>query len=138
MAERRCGRLRERYHRASRFITTAVEKQNYLFQFRRSRPDDQLAWAHRSVGCYVLGSNVKDWTPEEFLRAYIQLTDAEKAFRIQKDDLRLRPLWHQKENRVRALILVYFLASVLLKCFGQMCLQPGLGDDPRNIIEEIK
>lgn len=34
------------------------------------------------------------------LEAYIQLTDAEKAFRIQKDDLRLRPIRHQKESRV--------------------------------------
>ena len=79
-----------------------------------------------------------DWTPEELWRAYIQLTDAEEAFRIEKDDLRLRPVWHQKQHRVQAHILVSFLAYVLWKCFGQMCRQAGLGDEPRKIIEEIK
>jgi transposase len=52
--------------------------------------------------------------------------------------VRLRPVWHQKEHRVQAHILVCFLAHVLWKCFGQMCRQAGLGDEPRKIIEEIK
>jgi transposase len=85
-----------------------------------------------------LRSNVKDWTPEDLWTAYIQLTDAEDAFRIEKNDLRLRPVWHQKERRVQAHILVCFLAYVLWKCFGQMCRQAGLGNEPRKIIEEIK
>lgn len=138
MAERRCGRLRERYHRASRFFTTTVERQNGAVKFTWSCRERELTWARQSEGCYVLRSNVKEWTPEELWKAYIQLTDAEKAFRIQKDDLRLRPIWHQKESRVQAHILVCFLAYVLWKCFGQMCQRAGLGDEPRKIIEEIK
>ena len=39
-------------------------------------------------------------------KAYIQLTEAEDAFRIQKSDLRIRPIWHHKEDRVLAHILV--------------------------------
>lgn len=137
-AERRCGRLLERYHRAARFFTTTVEKQNGVVKFIWSRRKQQLTWARQSEGCYVLRSNVKEWSPQELWKAYIQLTDAEKAFRIQKDDLGLRPVWHQKESRVQAHILVCFLAYVLWKCFGQMCRQAGLGDEPRKIIEEIK
>jgi transposase len=138
MAERRCGRLLERYHRASRFFSTTVEKQNGRVKFTWSRRKQQLTWARQSKGCYVLRSNVKEWSPQELWKAYIQLTDAEKAFRIHKDDLRLRPIWHQKENRVQAYILVCFLAYVLWKCFGQMCRRARLGDEPRKIIEEIK
>ena len=41
-------------------------------------------WARLSEGCYVLRSNVTDWIPEELWRAYLQLTEAEAAFRIQK------------------------------------------------------
>src|SRR5262249_25232727 len=47
-------------------------------------------------GCYVLRTNVSDWTPEELWRTYTQLTDAEAAFRIHKSDLSIRPVWHQK------------------------------------------
>ena len=53
---------------------------------------------------------ITDWTPEELWKAYIQLTEAEEAFRIQKSDLQLRPIHHQKRERVQAHILVCFLA----------------------------
>jgi len=39
-----------------------------------------------------LRSNVADWTAEDLWKAYMQLTEAEAAFRIQKDELRLRPI----------------------------------------------
>ncbi len=45
----------------------------------------------------------------------MQLTEAESAFRIQKGDLSLRPIWHQKEDRVQAHILVCFLTYVVWK-----------------------
>lgn len=67
-------------------------------------------WAELSEGCYVLRTNITDWTARELWEAYIQLTDAEAAFRIQKSDLKIRPIWHQKEERGQAHILVCFLA----------------------------
>jgi len=50
-----------------------------------------------SEGCYLLRSHVLDSTPEELWRAYIQLTEAEAAFRIQKSDLQIRPVWHTRK-----------------------------------------
>lgn len=70
-------------------------------------------------------------------RAYIQLTEAEAAFRIQKSDLKIRPIWHQKKERVQAHILVCFLAYVLWKMLGQMCKRAGLGSEPRKVFDEI-
>ena len=70
-------------------------------------------------------------------RAYIQLTEAEAAFRIHKSDLRLRPIWHQKEERVLAHILVCFLAYVLWKTLSQRCQRAGLGHEPRRVFEEL-
>ena len=67
-----------------------------------------------------------------------QLTEAEAAFRIQKDDLKLRPIWHQREDRVQAHILVCFITYVLWKCLAQLCKQAGLGNEPRKVIAEIK
>jgi transposase len=54
--------------------------------------------------------NVRDWSAEELWKAYMQLTEAEGAFRIHKSDLSLRPVWHQKQERVEAHVLVCFLA----------------------------
>jgi transposase len=95
------------------------------------------SWASLSEGCYLLRSNVPDWTPAELWRAYMQLTEAESAFHIHKSDLSLRPIWHQKTERVQAHVLVCFLAYVLWKTLGQMCKAAGLGDEPRKVLDEI-
>ncbi len=89
-------------------------------------------WTQLSEGSYVLRTNVSGWSNEDLWRAYIQLTDAETAFRIQKSDLSLRPVWHQKEDRVLAHILVCFLAYVLWKLLGQLGQKAGLGNEPRR------
>ena len=85
----------------------------------------------------MLRSNITDWDAEHLWRAYIQLTEAEAAFRIQKGDLMIRPIWHQKEERVQSHILVCFLAYVLWKMLGQMCKRAGLGNEPRKVFDEI-
>jgi transposase len=138
LAERRLGRLLERHQRAAAFFAITIRDNNGVAQVTWSRREPQKTWAQISEGCYVLRSNVKNWTAAELWQAYIQLTDAEAAFRIHKDDLVLRPIWHHKETRVQAHILVCFLAYVLWKGFGQMCKQAGLGDEPRKVIAEFK
>ncbi len=62
---------------------------------------------------------------------------AQAAFRIHKSDLKIRPVWHHKTERVQAHILVCFLAYVLWKTLAQMCKAAGLGDEPRPVFEEI-
>ena len=68
---------------------------------------------------------------------YIQLTQAEAAFCIQKSDLQLRPIWHQTMKRVQAHILVCFLAYVAWKTLELMAKTVGLGDEPRRIWDEL-
>ena len=58
-------------------------------------------------------------------------------FRIAKDELVIRPIWHQKEHRVRAHILVCFLAYVLWKTLAGWMQRVGLGDAPRTLLEEF-
>jgi hypothetical protein len=50
----------------------------------------------------------------------------------------MRPIWHQKEHRVQAHILICFLAYVLWKTLGQWCQCAGLGDEPRKIFAELQ
>jgi len=94
-------------------------------------------WAQLGEGCYLLRSNVTDWSAEDLWKAYIQLTEAEAAFRIHKSDLRIRPIWHQKHERVLAHILVCFLAYVLWKMLGELCRAAGLGSEPRRVLAEL-
>jgi hypothetical protein len=103
-----------------------------------TKRDERREWMKLSEGCYLLPSNVTDWSGEELWRAYIQLTEAEEALRLHKGDLVMRPVWHQKEDRVQAHILVCFLAYVLWKTLGQWCQRAGLGDEPRKIFAELE
>jgi len=88
-------------------------------------------------GGYVLRSNINDWPAEALWQTYVQLTQAEAAFRIQKSELSIRPIWHQKAERVQAHIFVCFLAHVLWKTLEQWQQQAGLGNSPRTLLEEL-
>jgi len=94
-------------------------------------------WAAISEGAYLLRSNIGDWSDAQLWKAYIQLTQAEAAFRIHKDQLNLRPIWHQREDRVQAHILVCFLAFVLWKSLEMWQSRSGLGSAPRTILQEL-
>ena len=94
-------------------------------------------WAALSEGAYVLRTNIADWSDEQLWQAYIQLTQAEAAFRIHKDQLRVRPIWHQRADRVQAHILVCFLAFVLWKSLEMWQQRAGLGNSPRTVLEEL-
>ncbi|MBV8334508.1 MAG: hypothetical protein JO358_03490 [Alphaproteobacteria bacterium] len=94
-------------------------------------------WAQLSEGAYLLRSNITDWTDQQLWKAYIQLTQAEAAFRIQKDQLNVRPIWHQRADRVQAHILVCFLAFVLWKSLEMWQQRAGLGNSPRTVLEEL-
>jgi transposase len=118
-------------------VDVEVDAQGWA-QLRWTKRDDRRDWMKLSEGCYLLRSNVTDWSGEELWRAYIQLTEAEEAFRLHKSDLVMRPVWHHKEQRVQAHILICFLAYVVWKTLGQWCQRAGLGDEPRKIFAELQ
>jgi transposase len=138
VAAQRLGRLLGQNSRAAGLFQTEVRTAaDGRASLVWKKVEDWRDWAALSEGCYLLRTNVADWSDEELWKAYIQLTEAEGAFRIHKSDLRLRPLWHQKEERVQAHILICFLAYVLWKTLGQKCRRAGLGDEPRRVFEEL-
>jgi hypothetical protein len=105
---------------------------------RWRKRDERRDWMKLSEGCYLLHSKATNWTGEELWRAYIQLTEAEEAFRLHKNDLVSRPVWHQKGHRVQANILVCFLDYVLCKTLGLWRQHAGIGDEPRKIFAELQ
>ena len=138
--ERQIGRLLERNSRAAaRYSISMAEDDSAPAKLRlkwspRSEWDD---WMRAAEGTYVLRSNIQDWTDGELWKTYIQLTEAEAAFRIQKSDLCIRPIWHHKQGRIKAHILICFLAYALWKTLQQWQSRAGLGDSPRTVLNEL-
>jgi transposase len=136
--EREIGRLLGKNTRAAGLFDVQVKPdENGHAKLSWKKLADRRDWATLSAGCYLLRSNVSDWSDEELWKAYIQLTEAEAAFRIHKSDLSIRPIWHQKQDRVLAHILVCFLAYVLWKTLAALCEKAGLGHEPRRVLEEL-
>src|ERR1700680_2989783 len=140
VVNRQIGRILQQNQRSAARFAITLEPDGCPAGFRLGvvYNDSFDDWAALSEGAYLLRSNICDWSDQQLWKAYIQLTQAEAAFRIQKDQLNLRPIWHQREDRVQAHILVCFLAFVLWKSLEMWQSRAGLGNSPRIILEELK
>lgn len=83
-------------------------------------------------------TNYASAEPAALWRWYVQLTQAEAAFRVDKSDLGLRPVFPQKAKRVRAHILVCFLALALWRVLEQWMASKGLGNCARQLLKELE
>ena len=142
VANRRLGRLQGQYWRAAAAFDVKIEPirrptGKARLSITWTRNPRWTEWTALSEGCYLLRTNLTDTDPATLWKRYIQLTEAEWAFRIHKDELAIRPIWHQKKDRVLAHILVCFLAYVLWKALSQWMRAGGLGEAPRTLVEEF-
>jgi transposase len=150
VANRRLGRLLQRYQRAAAAFEVKIavlapaaaasrgrKKKAPSLAITWTRAESWHAWAELSEGCYLLRTNLVGVDACTLWKRYIQLTEAEWAFRIHKDELAIRPIWHHKDERVQAHILVCFLAYVLWKTLAQWMQRSGLGDAPRTLLDEL-
>ena len=93
--------------------------------------------AHREKGAYLLRTNCEETDPALLWRWYVQLTQAEAAFRTAKSDLGLRPIFHHKQDRVQAHILVCFLSLALWRSLEQWMHARGLGTCARQLVKQL-
>ena len=98
----------------------------FSFRLRRVR---------RREGRYLLRSNMVAEDPATLWRLYIQLTEIEQAFKELKNDLAIRPIFHQREERIEAHIFVSFIAYCLLVTLKNLARPRANGLTPRAIIE---
>jgi len=143
-AERRVGRLFQKYPRAARFFRVDIgtveppdpQGKHRLTMAIVSREDNR-EWAELSDGCYLLRTNMAPQDAATFWKTYIALTQIEDTFRITKHDLGLRPIYHHKQDRTQAHILVCFLALVMWRTLQQWMSGCGLGNAPRKLLEHL-
>jgi hypothetical protein len=102
----------------------------------RSGPNDPLG-REQAHGAYLLRTNGPERDPTRLWKWYLQLQQAEAAFRLSKSDLHLRPIFHQKDRRVEAHLLVCFLALALWRTLEQWMSAKGLGSCARQLLYEV-
>lgn len=136
---RRIGRHQGKYPAAAKLIAVEVQRDetNAAVALQISSPLNKGQQRHRRHGAYLLRTNCTETDPAQIWRWYIQLTQAEAAFRTAKSDLKLRPVYHQKTGRVEAHILVCFLALAQWRVLEQWMSGKGLGTCARKLVAEI-
>ena len=132
------GRLLERHSRAaSLFTVTVIERDNHLAMGIKKN-EERYQWALETGGSYILRTNWTQTDPKTLWNTYVQLTEVEDAFRTAKHDLGMRPIYHQKQDRTQAHILVCFLSLILWRTLQQWMKTSGLGTAPRKLLEEMR
>ncbi len=111
----------------------AINEQTFTWRLRKTK----LRQVRRREGRYLLRTNLTAEDPVQLWEYYTQLTQVEEAFKNLKGDLALRPLYHQREDRIEAHIFVAFLAYCLQVTLRRWLrdLAPGL--TPRSVLEKF-
>jgi transposase len=137
--ERRIGRWLGRFPAAERLLEVTVERNaaGRACGLKISERAERAAWAEQAHGAYLLRTNCTEQDPAKLWRWYLQLTQAEDAFRISKSDLNLRPVFHHKTQRVEAHLLVCFLSLALWRTLEMWMRGKGLGNCARQLLKEV-
>ena len=110
-----------------------VDARSFRFKLRR---DKYRLWRRRE-GPYLLRTHLTGSDPKVLWEYYLQLVEIEAVFKNLKDDLLLRPIFHQKESRIEAHIFVAFLAYCLSVTLRGHLRKLAGGLTPRAVLEKF-
>jgi len=110
-----------------------VTPQTFIFSLNRKK----LRLVRRREGRYLLRSNLVAEDPAKLWRYYIQLTEIEQVFKELKNDLSIRPIYHQKDSRIEAHIFVAFQAYCLQVTLKQRLRVLAQGLTPKAVLEKF-
>src|ERR1700684_1417665 len=111
--ERRLGRIQARHPQVNDLFEVSLRETPAGVRLLWEMKKDKVAWRDLREGAYMLRTNLQADSAEQMWSMYMQLTEAEASFRALKSELSIRPLFHQKEPRAEAQVLVAFLGYAL-------------------------
>lgn len=136
--ERRIGKWLGRNTAAEKvFHVEVINESGWAVGLRIEEDEGKLSWAQAAQGAYLLRTNCQEQDPTKLWRWYIHLTEVEDAFRTSKSDLGMRPLYHHREDRVQAHIMVCFLSLAMWRTLEMWLQAKGLGNCARQMLQEI-
>ena len=111
--ERRLGKIQARHPQVNDLYEVSLRDTAEGVRLSWEMKEDRKSWRESREGAYLLRTNLQADTAEELWSKYMQLTEVEASFRALKSELSIRPLFHQKEPRVKAHVMVAFLGYAL-------------------------
>jgi transposase len=137
LLQQRLGRLKLLCARVARAYSIKVEGEGRNLRLSWEKDDRKAAYLRQTEGAYLLRTNLRGRREDELWHMYMQLNDAEAAFRTLKQDLSIRPIHHQLQDRVNAHVLVCFLAYALYRSLERISKNKQLGVSPHQILHAL-
>ena len=130
----RIGRLKVGCSRVARAYDITVEGDGASLSLTWRKDVAKAAYMRHSEGAYLLRTNLTGESEQELWHMYMQLNDAEAAFRTLKQDLSIRPVYHQIQQRVEAHVLVCFIAYAMYRTLDRLARDGGLDMTARKVL----
>jgi transposase len=121
-------------HKCGRFFS--YEAGDGQLSFRLDR--DQYYQQRRQDGIFVLETNHDGLTPAEIVASYRQLMEVERAFRVLKSLVKVRPVYHHRDRRVETHVFICFLAYLVAKLLEQQLRRAGLTLSVAHALDTLK
>jgi transposase len=137
LLQQRLGRLKLECSRVARAYSFCVEGDGSALSFSWTKDQAKAKYMRHTEGAYLLRTNLDGHAESELWTMYMQLNDAEAAFRTLKQDLSIRPIHHQSEDRVKAHVLVCFLAYAMYRTLDRLAKMKGLGMTARRVLDSL-
>jgi transposase len=132
--ERQLGRIQARHPQVADLYEMKIVAEEGQLRLRWKALEERHTWQRAREGAYLLRTNLRADSAAELWTKYIQLTEAEAAFRALKEELAIRPLFHQLERRVKAHILVAFLGYALWVTLKHLLRRKHIGLSPAKAL----
>ena len=132
--QQKLGKLKSDCSRVARAYRIEVRGDGESLALSWSKDQEKAAYLRHTEGAYLLRTNLRGESEAELWHMYMQLNDAEAAFRTLKQDLAIRPIHHQLEHRVEAHVLVCFLAYAMYRTLDRLAQEHGLQGTARRVL----
>ena len=137
LIQRAIGRLQERHPQAWRWLNWELHETDAGLAFDWDWDREKFQTSARAEGAYLLRAHWTERDPAKLWQTYVQLTEAEAAFRTLKSEVKVRPIWHWTEKRVEAHVLVAFPGYCLWVCLKKKSEPSAPSLTPWQILDQL-
>jgi hypothetical protein len=137
LIQRQLGRLHERHPQAWRWLQWELKETDLGLEFDWDWEREKFQKSARTEGAYLLRAHWTERDPAKLWQTYVQLTEAEAAFRTLKSEVKVRPIWHWTEKRVEAHVLVAVLGYGLWVCLKKKAERSAPSLTPWQILDQL-
>jgi prepilin-type processing-associated H-X9-DG protein len=137
LIQRAIGRLQERHPQAWRWLQWELKETDTDLAFDWDWEREKFQKSARTQGAYLLRAHWTERDPVTLWQTYVQLTEAEAAFRTLKSEVKVSPIWHWTEKRVEAHVLVAFLGYCLWICLKKKAEHSAPSLTPWQILDQF-